>query len=93
MILQASKPIHSRSAWSGNTFHEKLYLLNENKKKAMGLEKNCVFKCSFVICLLNETLLQCTFSAKVYKSQSFLSDHLLQAIVAIQDNLLYVLIL
>lgn len=62
----------------------------------MGLEKNCVFKCSFVIrqiCLLNEPLLQCTSSAKVYKSQSFLSDHLLQAIVAIQDNLLYVPIL
>lgn len=38
----------------------------------MGLEKNCVFKCSFVIrqiCLLNEPLLQCTSSAKVYKSQ------------------------
>lgn len=84
VILQASKTIHSRSLWSGRTFHEKVYLINENKRKVRGLVRQ--------VCLSDEPLL-CTFSDDVCKTQSFFSDALLQAIVAIQNNLLYMLIL
>lgn len=63
----------------------------------MGLEeKKKVFKCSFVIgqiCLLNEPLLQYILFLQRGARLSCLSDHLLQAIMATQDKLLYVLIL
>lgn len=82
-ILWASKTNHSRTLWSGNTFHGKPHLINENIKKVMCSEENWIFQCSFAIrqiCLLNEPLLPLNFSCQgmwgsKLPSWSFASSH------------------